>query len=155
MNLADKIIANSEPKPNDSPWGELDEYGLPLNMSSRVEYTVARILLRHPDICVNPDDGRVYLTESLDRRPLVENGRTVIELSNFASPFKGDKAPLVFNKLRELLPKADTHSVAVSDGLIFDGRTHELKETLTKAETEQRYRDITALLNESEREKNE
>jgi hypothetical protein len=104
---------------------------------------------------VNPDDGRVYLTESIDRRPLVENGRTVIELSNFASPFKGDKAVLVFNKLRELLPKADTRSVAVSDGLIFDGRTHELKETLTRAETEQRYRDITALLNELEREKNE
>lgn len=153
MSLADRIINKNSSDPELLPWGELDEYGLPVRLSGHVDYTVARIIIRNPDICVNPDDGRIYLTNSIDRIPVNETSRTVVELSNFSSPFKGDKAAIVFNRLKELLPKADTKSVMVGDGLIFDGETHSLKETLTKAQTEQRYRDITALLNELDKEK--
>lgn len=152
MDLADKIISNNIPEPS-SPWGELDEYGLPKRLSGHVDYTVARIIIRHPDICVNPNDGRIYLTDDVYREPIAENSRAVVELSNFASPFKGERAALVFNRLKEVLPKVDTKSVLVGDGLVFDGQSHTLKETLTAEQTKRRYMDITALLNDFYKEK--
>lgn len=147
MDIAEQIITGAA-SDGGSPWGELDDYGLPVKFSDHVDYTVARIIARHPDICVNPHDNGIYLLDSNSRLPVKENSRTVMELSNFASPFKGDRSVLVFNRLREVLPKIDMESVAVGDGLVFDGRTHALKETLTKKQTEARYRGITALLNE-------
>lgn len=150
MNLAEQIISGNADD-NSSPWGELDQYGLPIKFSDHVDYTVARIIIRHPDICVNPDDGQLYLLKGFDRGPIIENSRTIVELANFASPFRGDRAVLVFNRLKEVLPKIDMHSVIVGDGLVFDGETKQLKETMTKAQTEARFKDITAMLNELNR----
>lgn len=147
MDIAEQIISGAV-SDGGSPWGELDDYGLPVKFAYHVDYTVARIIARHPDICVNQHDNGIYLLDSNNRLPVKENSRTVVELSNFASPFKGDRAVLVFTRLREVLPKIDMESVSVGGGLVFDGRTHTLKETLTKEQTEERYRSITALLNE-------
>ena len=149
MDLAEKIISRGAAG-EEAPWGELDRYGLPLKYSGHVDYTVARIIIRHPDICLNPNDGRIYLLDDIRREPIKEDSRTVVELANFASPFRGERAVLVFNRLKELLPKVDTKSMLVGDGLVFDGETKTLKETLTMEQTEARYRDVTSLLNELE-----
>lgn len=152
MDIAEQIISSNSSQEK-SPWGELDDYGLPIKYSDHVDYTVARIIVRHPEICVNPHDNRIYLLDGPSREPIRETSRTIVELSNFASPFKGDRVALVFNRLRDVLPKVDMESVAIGDGLVFDGKTKKLKETLTREQTEARYRDIAALLNELNKEK--
>lgn len=152
MDIAEQII-ESNSSVGESPWGELDDYGLPTKYSNHVDYTVARIIIRHPDICVNPNDNRVYLLGDVCREPVRETSRTIVELSNFASPFKGDKVALVFNRLKDVLPKVDMTSIAIGDELVFDGKTKTLKETLSREQTEARYRDIASLLNELNKEK--
>lgn len=156
MNLADKIIsANSGAPQNDSPWGPLDEFGFPLRHKDKLDYTIARIIIRNQGLCINPHDGRIY---DLDDRtlglpnPLKENGETIISRSGFDSPFaRGAKKVLVFDRLKELLPKADMDSVQVCDGLIFDGKTKTLKKVPTREEADAHFRALVALKNREEK----
>lgn len=158
MNLADKIIsANSGAPQNDSPWGPLDEFGFPLKHKDKLDYTIARIIIRNQGLCINPHDGRIY---DLDDRtlglpnPLKETGETIISRSGFDSPFaRGAKKVLVFDRLKELLPEADMESVQVCDGLIFDGKTKTLKKVPTREEADAHFRALVALKNKEEVEK--
>lgn len=157
MDLADKIISANEGGGASSPWGPLDEYGFPLRGKDALDYTVARIIIRNQGLCINPHDGLIY---DLDDRefglpqPLKENAETIISRSGFDSPFaKGAKKVLVFDRLKELLPKADMESVQVCDGLIFDGKTKGLKEVPTREEVDAHFRALVALKNKEEREK--
>lgn len=154
MNLADKIIdANNSPK--ESPWGPLDEFGFPLRHQDKLDYTIARIIIRNQGLCINPHDGRIY--DLNDRtlglpRPLKENGETIISRSGFDSPFsRGAKKVLVFDRLKELLPEADMESVQVCDGLIFDGKTKTLKKVPTREEADAHFRALVALKNREEK----
>ncbi len=152
MDLADKIIKSNNSSA--SPWGELDEYGLPLRASNQLDYTVARIVMRNQRLCVNPDDNKIYNLNDPKRLPLKENGRSVVELSYFDSPFaKGHRSALVFERLRQLLPKADMDSVQVCDGLVFDGETRSLKKTMTLEETDEYFKNIVKAMNNFERSK--
>lgn len=156
MSLADKIIsANSSDR--QGPWGPLDEYGLPLRSEKALDYTVARIMIRNQGLCVNPHDRVIY--DLNDRSigmpmPLKENAETIISRSGFDSPFaRGPKKVLVFDRLREVLPKADMDSVQLCDGLVFDGETKVLKDTPTKEEIDAHFRALVALKNKQEKEK--
>ena len=144
MDLADRIISNS---PSNS-YGPLDEFGFPLRCRNGLNYTVARIIIRNPYLCVNPHDDRVYDLSSPDRAPIDECNKMVMLLSGFDSPFaKSYKYALVFDKLREILPEADMESIEVCDGLVFDGKTKELTDIETKDQENARFCSVVALLN--------
>ena len=157
MSLADKIISANN-SGNDSPWGPLDEFGFPLRHKDALDYTVARIVIRNQGLCVSPHDGLIYdLDDRLNGlpQPLNETAEAIVSRSGFDSPFaRGAKRVLVFDRLKELLPKADMDSIQVCDGLIFDGETKKLKSVPTREEMDARFRAMVALRNE-ERKKNQ
>lgn len=144
MDLADKIIAGS----STHGYGPVDEFGFPLRYMKGLNYTVARILIRNPGLCINPLDGRIYNLSDPEKKAVEECNKMVVMLSGFDSPFaKSFKYALVFERLKELLPEADMESVEVCDGLIFDGKTKELRQVPTKKQEEAHYRALTAIKN--------
>lgn len=158
MSLADKIIANSEEaRRRESPWGPLDEYGFPLVHKDKLDYTVARIIIRNQGLCINPQDMRIYNLDDRSLglpRPIEENATSIVSLSGFDSPFaRGAKKVLVFDRLKGLLPEADMDSIEICDGLILDGKTKTLKKVPTRAEVDAHYKSLTALKNLNERKK--
>lgn len=155
MDLADKIIANNSG--GEFRYGAVDEYGFPLRYSKGLDYTVARIIVRNPGLCINPLDERIYDLGAQGKEPLEENNKTVMLLSGFDSPFaRSFKYALVFDRLRSLLPEADMESIEVCDGLVFDGEKKELRKVLTRRQEEDCYQALTAIKNlEIRRKRNE
>ena len=153
MDLADKIISSN----SSNGYGPLDEFGFPLRYRNGLNYTIARIIIRNPYLCVNPHDDRIYDLESPDRMPIEECNKMVMLLSGFDSPFaKSYKYALVFDKLREILPEADMESIEVCDGLILDGKTKSLTDVETKEQETARFSSVVALLNkEGEKDDNQ
>lgn len=139
MSLADDIIA-SKGHPNG-----LDELGLPTRMQKDLDYTVARILIKHRNLGKNPNTGEIIDLDSADRAPIAETSKSVVKLSGFDSPYaKGNLVTLVFDRLRELLRDIDMYSFQICDGLVFDADTRGIKSVPTREEEDDFYRGVLA-----------
>lgn len=118
-NIADKIIQNdAQTKKPDT-----DEFGLPLKGAKTLDYLVARIFFRNPDIYLDPDDNRLYI----GRRQVDESQRSVVELADHYNDWcKGGRWPLVFNRVKKFAPRLDQSKLYISDNLLWDYDKHEL-----------------------------
>lgn len=118
-NIADKIIQNdAQTKKPDT-----DEFGLPLKGAKTLDYLVARIFFRNPDIYLDPEDNRLYI----GRRQVDESQRSVVELADHYNDWcKGGRWPLVFNRVKKFAPRLDQSKLYISDHLLWDYDKHEL-----------------------------
>lgn len=118
-NIADKIIQNdTKTKKPDT-----DEFGLPLKGAKTLDYLVARIFFRNPDIYLDPDDNRLYI----GRRQVDETQRSVVELADHYNDWcKGGRWPLVFNRVKKFAPRLDQSKLYIADNLLWDYDKHEL-----------------------------
>lgn len=118
-NIADKIIQNdAQTKKPDT-----DEFGLPLKGAKTLDYLVARIFFRNPDIYLDPEDNRLYI----GRRQVDESQRSVVELADHYNDWcKGGRWPLVFNRVKKFAPRLDQSKLYIADNLLWDYDKHEL-----------------------------
>ena len=144
-SLADQIIRGGQK----GGGAQFDEYGIPVpTRKDHLGYTLARILVRHPNLCINPYDDKIYDLDESSKTPIKECNASVVKLSGFDSYFaKAYRYALVFEKLRATLPMADMESVQIGDGLYFDGETKTIKTMPNRQETEDYCRKLVAAMN--------
>lgn len=119
MDIADQIIEKN--KKNIRP--DTDEFGLPLAHTNELDYLVARIFFRNPDIYLDPDDNKLYL----GRRQVHESARTAVELADHYNDWcKGNRWPMVFNRIKHFAPRLDKTKLYIADNLMWDIEKQEL-----------------------------
>lgn len=119
MDIADRIIEQNkkDTRPN------TDEFGLPLAHVNELDYLVARVFFRNPDIYLDPDDNKLYL----GRRQVQESARTAVELADHYNDWcKGNRWPMVFNRIKHFAPRLDKSKLYIADHLLWDIEKQEL-----------------------------
>lgn len=124
-NIADKIIKNDEKgKKLDT-----DEFGLPLSGAKTLDYLVARIFMRNPDIYLDPEDNQLYI----GRRRIDESQRMAVELADHYNDWcKGGRWPMIFNMVKKFAPRLDRSKLYISDYLLWDISKNKIVETVEK-----------------------
>lgn len=124
-NIADKIIENRERR--DTP--DKDEFGLPLAHVNELEYLVARIFIRNPDIYLDEDENKLYI----GRHQVQESARMAVELADHYNDWcKGNRWPMIFNRVKRLAPRLDKTKLYIADNLLWDIEKQELVVTERK-----------------------
>lgn len=124
-NIADKIIQNDKRERK----SDTDEFGLPVKGAKSLDYLVARIFFRNPDIYLDPEDNKLYI----GRRQVEESQRMVVELADHYNDWcKGGRWPLVFNRVKKFAPRLDRSKIYISDYLLWDVENNKLVETFEK-----------------------
>lgn len=117
MSIADKIISGARNEV------ERDEFGLPLDASDEVDYLVARILFRYPDIYLDPEDGELYI----GTRQLQITQNKLVELADHYNNWcKAGRWPIVVNRLKKVVPRLDRSKLYISEHLLWDIDNHKL-----------------------------
>lgn len=117
MDIADRIIRGA--KDNSTH----DELGLPLSANGEIDYLVARILMRNPDLYIDPLDDKFYIRA----REIAMTQNKLVELANSYNDWcKAGRWPLVVNRLREFTPRLDRSKLYISEHLMWDYDRHKL-----------------------------
>lgn len=117
MDLADRIIRGAKDRDTH------DELGLPLNAKGEVDYLVARILMRNPDLYIDPLDNKFYI----GTHEVTMTQNKLVELANSYNDWcKGGRWPLIVNRLREFTPRLDRSKLYISEHLMWDYDKHRL-----------------------------
>lgn len=120
-NIADKIIAQNDKAQKSAK--EVDEFGLPLAHAKNLEYLVARIFARNPDIYLDEDENKLYI----GRRQVDESARSAVELADHYNDWcKGNRWPMIFNRVKHLAPRLDKTKLYIADNLLWDIEKQEL-----------------------------
>lgn len=128
-SLADQIIEqNSSPARGE----ELDQVlGIPLQEISQnpVDHLAARMIVLN-NLYVNPDDNSIWNHTTR----INEDAKTVTKLANYydRSYQLPQIYPLVYNRLREVLPRLSRDKLWITPTLLFNRKTGELEEQLPK-----------------------
>ena len=117
MDLADRIIRGAKDKLTH------DELGLPFNAKGEIDYLVARIIMRNPDLYVDPVDDKFYI----GTREVTMTQNKLVELANSYNDWcKAGRWPLVINRLREFAPRLDRSKLQISEHLLWDYDEHKI-----------------------------
>lgn len=117
MDLADRIIRGAKDRDTH------DELGLPLNAKGEIDYLVARILMRNPELCIDPLDNKFYI----GTHEVTMTQNKLVELANSYNDWcKAGRWPLVINRLREFAPRLDRSKLYISEHLMWDIDNHKL-----------------------------
>lgn len=129
-SLADKII---EQNSSSMSGEELDlVLGIPLQAISKnpVDHLAARIIVLNPNMYIDPVDNSIWRSDVRIR----EDASTITALANYYDRqyHLPNIYPLVYNRLRELLPRLSRDKLWISPTLLFNRKTGELEEQLPK-----------------------
>lgn len=124
-DIAEAIIDGN----NQQKRSERDEFGLPLSAVGELDYLVARIFLRNPNIYLDPEDNKLYIGQ----REIEESQRMAVELSDHYNKWcKGGRWPMIFNKVKKIAPRLDRSKLYISEHLLWDIDNHKLVVTKEK-----------------------
>lgn len=117
-NLLDAVLASNNKSDNPDHY---DEYGLPINRSNELDYTAARVFARNPRIYLYPEDNRLYI----GKRPVSETANELVRLSNISNQWtKSARAPIVWNRIREMAPQYSDSCIWITDKILWDVDNH-------------------------------
>lgn len=125
MDLADRVIKANEKERESLNGPELDDIGFPLPKPDTerawCEYLTARLWYLNPRIYFHND--HLWINDKI----IPEDKNSYYRLAKYPKQIKDHECQYIWTRLRELVPRLDTDTIAVLPNLTFNMRTGEVK----------------------------